>query len=160
MSGYQPNHLVSVFFKSMMFLRNHYQPMHFWWDASTIGWLAEAVDIILVSATAGNILLFRPISAITQPINLRCTHDLKVLAIGRSKPILVAFPYRSNMANQSLVSLSISTHFYQSIYRLKDRLYIYRSHTLNHTPIGYTSLNYCTDVIEPIQPHLVTQDNT
>jgi hypothetical protein len=65
-------------------------------------------------------------------------------------------PYQSNMVDQSLVFLSLSTHFYQPIYRQRNRLYIYRSHTLNHTPIGCTSLNCCADIIEPMQPHLVT----
>jgi hypothetical protein len=69
-------------------------------------------------------------------------------------------PYQSNMVNQSLVFLSLSTHFYQPIYRLRDRLYIYWSYILNHIPIGCTSLKYCADVIEPIQPHLVTWNNT
>jgi hypothetical protein len=92
----------------------------------------------------------------TESMYRRDTHHLRVLAIGRPKPILVAFPYRSNTADRSLVSPSLSTYFYQPIYRLRDRLYIYRSLTLNHTPIGCTSLNCCADVIEPIQPYLVT----
>jgi hypothetical protein len=117
------------------------------------------------------------------------------------------FPYRLDMADQSLVFPSLSAHFYQPIYQLRDRLHMYRSHTLNPTPIGYTfvehvpsaqtyrhipfsliphlwfhqsrpsevfcppsscnrsnldnpigctSLNCCADVIEPMQPHLVT----
>jgi hypothetical protein len=92
----------------------------------------------------------------TESMYWRDTHDLRVLAIGRPKPILVAFPYRSNMTDRSLVSPSLSTHFYQSSYRLRGRLYTYRSHTLNHTPIGCTSLNGCADVVEPIELHLVT----
>jgi hypothetical protein len=46
------------------------------------------------------------------------------------------------MADQSLVFPSLSAHFYQPIYRLGNRLYAYRSHTLNHTPIGYTSVEH------------------
>jgi hypothetical protein len=91
----------------------------------------------------------------TESMYRRNTHDLRVFAIGWPKPILVAFLYRSNTADRSLVSASLSTYFYQSIYRLKDRLSVYRSCTLNHTPIGCTSLNSCAGVIESMQPHLV-----
>jgi hypothetical protein len=37
--------------------------MHFFWYASTIGWLADTVVIFLISATADTILLFCPTSA-------------------------------------------------------------------------------------------------
>jgi hypothetical protein len=46
------------------------------------------------------------------------------------------------MADQSLVFPSLSTHFYQSIYRLENRLYAYQSPNLNHTPIGGTSVKH------------------
>jgi hypothetical protein len=77
----------------------------------------------------------------------RCTHDLNNLAIGRSKPILVAilsFP----ILIHTLLSADLSTE--------RSVIHTYRSHTLNHIPIDCTSLNYCTDVIKLIQPHLVT----
>jgi hypothetical protein len=66
----------------------------------------------------------------TESMYRRDTHNLRVFAIGRPKPILVAFPYRSNTADRSLVSASLSTYFYQSIYRLKDRL----SMSIGHVP--------------------------
>jgi hypothetical protein len=37
--------------------------MHFFWYASTIGWLIETVVIFLLSATADTVLLFRSTSA-------------------------------------------------------------------------------------------------
>jgi hypothetical protein len=91
MSGYQPNHLASVFFKSMMFLCNNCQPMLFFWYVPTIGWLADTVVTFLVSATADTVLLFCPTSTAHKSIYRRCTHDLRVLPIGRSMPILVVF---------------------------------------------------------------------
>jgi hypothetical protein len=77
------------------------------------------------------------------------THDLRVLTIGWSKPILVVYHVGYGRSILSF-PISISAHLYQPIYRLRDRLYIYRPYTLNHTPIGYTSLNCCADVIESI----------
>jgi hypothetical protein len=50
---------------SQMFLCNSCQPMHFFCYASTIGGLADTVDILLISVTADTILLFYPISAAT-----------------------------------------------------------------------------------------------
>jgi hypothetical protein len=138
-----------------MFLCNNYQPMPFFWYASTLGWLVDPVVTLPISATADTILLFCPTSA----AHSRCIGDAHTILgffLSADLSRFYCLPYQSNMANQSLVFPSLSTHFYQPIYQLRNRLYIYRSHTLNHTPIGCTSLNYCADVIKSIQPHLVT----
>jgi hypothetical protein len=54
-----------------MFLYNGYQPMHFFCYASTIGWLADAVVIFLISATADTLFLFYRTSAAQS----RCIED-------------------------------------------------------------------------------------
>jgi hypothetical protein len=84
----------------------------------------------------------------------RCTHNLRILAIGRSKPILVALHIGYG---RSILSFPILIHTLLSADLSTERsAIIYRSHTLNDTPIGCTSLNGCADVVEPIQLHLVT----
>jgi hypothetical protein len=138
-----------------MFLCNNCQPMPFFWYTFTLGWLVDPVVTLLVSATADTVLLFCP----TSTAHSRCIEDAHTI-LGF---LLSADPSRFQLfsisikCGRSILSFpSLSTHFYQPIYRLRDRLYIYRSYTLNHTPIGCTSLNSCADVIESIQPHLVT----
>jgi hypothetical protein len=124
-----------------MFLCNSCQPMHFFWYASTICCLADAVVIFLISATADTILLFCP----TSTAHSRCigdAHTILRFLLSVDPSDSSCFPYRSNMADQSLVFSSLSTHFYQPIYRLRDRLYTYGSHTLNHTPISCTSVKH------------------
>jgi hypothetical protein len=136
--------LTSVSFESMVFLCNSCRPMHLFWYASTIGWLADPVVTLLMSAIADTILLFCP----TSTAHSRCIGDahtilrfsiLDVFHIGYGRSIL-SFPILSH----TLLSANLSA------------ICIYRSHTLNPTPIGCTSLNCCADVIEPTQPHLVT----
>jgi hypothetical protein len=134
-----------------MFLCNSCQPMHFFCCASTIGWLADMVVTFLISATADTTLLF----CSTSVAYSRCIKGIHTILEFLLSADPSRFPYRSNTADQSLVFPSLSTHFYQPIYRLRGQLYTCRSHTLNHTPIGCTSLDCCTDVIEPIQLHLV-----
>jgi 4-amino-4-deoxy-L-arabinose transferase-like glycosyltransferase len=49
--------------------------MHFFWYASTIGWLTETVVIFLVSATADTILLFCSISTAQS----RCIREIHTI---------------------------------------------------------------------------------
>jgi hypothetical protein len=83
----------------MMFLCNSCQPMHFFWYASTIGWLADPVVTLLILATADTILLFCPTSA----THSRCIGDAHTILGFLLSADSSYFSYRSNMADQSLV---------------------------------------------------------
>jgi hypothetical protein len=140
--------LTSVSFESMVFLCNSCRPMHLFWYASTIGWLADPVVTLLMSAIADTILLFCP----TSTAHSRCIGDahtilrfsiLDVFHIGYDRSIL-SFP----ILIHTLPSADLSTE--RSAIRLSVTY-----------PKPHSNRLYVTQLLswrnfEPTQPHLVT----